>query len=121
MKIIYKEGFDTDSFSDIDGTFEKVQIRKPILPKVAKVNKEKQIGQRRWATVYYVKDEESTILFTSEKQGEAVKFAKALSIKNIKDYYVSIGKVLFNSDPQVAVISPGKHKPGKWKFIIINN
>jgi len=120
MNVIYKESFDEDITPEIKGTYEKILIRKPILPKIAKVERYKQVGQRKWNTVYNVKDEEAKILFTSEKQGEAIERAKELAIKNIKTYYVNIGKALFNADPCVAMVTPGKHRPGKWKFLVIN-
>ena len=120
MDTIYKESYDENVKPNVKGTYEKILIRKPVMPKIAKVKRFKQVGQRKWNTVYHVKDENSVILFTSEKQGRAIEKAKSLAIKNIKTYYVTIGKALCNSDPRVAEVTPGKSRPGRWKFLVID-
>jgi hypothetical protein len=119
MEIIYIESYNENTKPDIDKPFEKVIIRKPRFPKIAKVDRFKQVGHRKWATIYHVRDECSNILFSHEKLCVAIKEAKRLSLSKIKNYYVTIGKSLINSDPKVATISPGKHKPGKFKFIVL--
>lgn len=119
MKIIYIESFNEDVKPDIDKPFEKIIIRKPKFPKVAKVERFKQVGHRKWSTIYHVRDEESNILYSDEKLCNAINEAKRLALKTINDYYITIGKILTNSDPKVAVVSPGKHKIGKYKFIVL--
>lgn len=120
MEIIYLESYSENVKPDIDKPFEKVIIRKPRFPKVAKVDRFKQVGHRKWATIYHVRDDDSNILFSHEKLCVAITEAKRLSMLKIQEYYVTIGKVLVNSDAKVATISPGKHKPGKFKFIVLH-
>jgi hypothetical protein len=119
MQTLYVESYDADIKPNITGTYEKIQIRKPSLPKVAKVIRQPQKGHRKWHTFFQVKDENSNIIFTDAKEGVAIAKAKSLAKANIKSYDVCITKLLVNADPKVAFVSPSKSKPGKYKFMII--
>ncbi len=78
MEIIYLESFDENIKPENDKPYEKVVIRKPRLPKVAKVERFKQVGHRKWATVYHVRDELSKIVYSHEILCNAVEKAKEL-------------------------------------------
>lgn len=120
MEVIYLEAMDENVVPpNTDRPFERIVIRKPKLPKIAKVKKFKQVGSRQWSTVYTVKDEFSNILFTDPIMATAINWAKERSIKDVKDYYIYVDKSLINCDARVAVVTPGKHRPGKFKFILL--
>ena len=118
MQTIYIESFD-ENVTPEASYYEKIVIRKPRLPKIAKVKRFKQIGHRRWSTIYQIKDSSSNILYSSEVLLQAVKHAKELAIKNIQEYYITIGKTLVGSDNRVAIITPGKHLIGRYKFLCL--
>lgn len=121
MQVIYLESLDENAVPEgVAGPFEKVVIRKPMPPKVAKVHRFKQVGARNWSTIYMVKDDMSNVLYSNEILKLAVNRAKELAIRNLKEYFICVGKMLINNDPLVAVVKPGKHRPGKFKFIILN-
>lgn len=119
MKTIYIESIDENCKPETACTYEKFVIRKPRLPKVAKVKRYKQVGARLWSTMYRVKDELSNILYSSEVEGEAIDWARKRTMKDLKKYYICVDKALTNSDPLVAEVSPGKFRCGRYKFIIL--
>ena len=126
MKVINCDSFDANITPEqvnpeLKGLpFERVVMKKPMLPKLARVKNFIQVGDRKWATVYRIRDESSKICFTVDKFHEAVKQAKQMAIENIKSYYITIDKTLINADPRVAVVTPGKNYKGKFKFIILD-
>jgi len=101
------------------GPFEKVLLRKPQPPKVAKVTRTVQKGTRKWKTIYRVRKPDCAIVYSADKFIDALKMAKKMALENIAEYQITIDKSLVNSDPKVASVAPGKHKPGKYRFIIL--
>jgi len=93
---------------------------KPKPAKRCKVEKKVQKGARKWETVYsfvvandYCRSFESVSNCT---QGEAIKRAKALALKNNCSVEIRIEKVLVDRDNKIAVVAPSKVVMGKWLF-----
>jgi hypothetical protein len=120
VQTIYLESVDENVKPDTTKPYEKVVVRKPHPPKIAKVKRFKQIGRRSWVTIYRVRDGLSNIIYGDPILKKAIAYAKNLSIKKIEEYRVSVDKVLIGGDQTVAIITPGKFKTGKFRFNIID-
>jgi hypothetical protein len=104
---------------NLKGPFEKVLLRKSKPPKVAKVTRVVQKGPRKWKTIYRVRKIDGSIVFSADKFMDSLKMAKKMAIEKVTEYQVTIDKSLVNSDPKVAMVVPGKHREGRYRFIIL--
>ena len=95
-------------------------VKKPKIAKRCIVKKNVCKGARKWVTVYDIKP-----IFGSVKQetarvkttqGDAVKKAKELALKNQTAYQIFIKKELENSQSEIAYIEPAKSEKGEWVF-----
>jgi hypothetical protein len=98
-------------------------LEKPQLSKTCKVEKTVQKGARKWETVFVIEPRwgfSSSIRQDTEivkgTQGDAIKRAKSLALKNQAEYTIRIEKRLVTGLTQIATVSPKKSKRGKWLF-----
>ena len=96
---------------------EAICISKPKEGKRAHVEATKQEGARKWKTIYVVKEENGeTVLFSDPVQKMALNKAKELCLSLKKNLYVVCEKVLIEGTSNVAVVTPGKSRPGLWRI-----
>jgi hypothetical protein len=116
-----QEGY-SGSMASATGENDKVKcIKKPKLAKLCKVEKASQKGTRRWETVFVIEPQWLTskgdrIFLANGTQGEALKKAKVLALKNQTEYVVRIEKRLATGDNKIATVEPKKSEVGEWLF-----
>ena len=103
------------------------RVRKPKVAKRAHVDRTKQVGSRKWKTVYtaynfqqhlHNKETDETWFNT---QAEAISAAKKASLETKTTFIVTCHKQLVGSRQIVAEVTPGNSKPGKWHFSAMFN
>jgi hypothetical protein len=114
----HEEGYSGAINSD-DGGMQSKCLREPKPAKRCVVEQKTNKGARKWETVYTINsrwggNHEGALVRTS--QGDAMKKAKELAIKNNTTMIVTIKKRLVEGVSEIAEVSPGKSTEGKWKF-----
>tara|TARA_Y100000310_G_C20669719_1_gene809580 strand:- start:1316 stop:1759 length:444 start_codon:yes stop_codon:yes gene_type:complete len=96
------------------------RVRKPKVAKRAHVETNKQVGSRKWTTMYnlYCGANDYGMYST---QADAIAAGKEASLENRCQCYVEVFKMLVDSERVVATITPGNSKPGKWHFTAVFN
>lgn len=97
-------------------------LKKPRVAKRCNVEKQVQKGARKWETVFVIEPvwgfsgSNYSRTETRGTQGEAIKMAKEMALKNNKEYQISIEKRLVGSGSRIATVSPKNSEVGEWKF-----
>jgi len=116
----HQEGY-SGTICSSTGEADKVKcVKKPKLAKRCAVSKNVCKGARKWVTVYDVKPVYGSRVGQTARikttQGDAIKKAKELALKNQTAYQIFISKELENSKPEIAFIQPSKSEQGEWEF-----
>jgi hypothetical protein len=112
----HQEGYSGDINSATEMRSKCIKQPKPA--KRCNVEKTVQKGARKWETVFVIEPTfgEQPSVECRGTQGEAIKQAKALSLKNQCRYSVYIEKRLSSGNSRIAVMYPQKSEQGEWKF-----
>ena len=90
-------------------------IRKPKIAKRAHVIRVKQVGSRKWETVYQLwTDDMCWAQF--DTQADAIERAKEISLEKKIRVCVNVAKHLVEQSTLTADVTPGNSQPGQWHF-----
>ena len=119
----HQEGY-SGAMNCATGECDKVKcLKKPKLAKSCKVEKAVQKGARKWETVFVIEqkwgfsnDNYPQGMIVRGTQGEAIKKAKEMALKNQQEYTITIDKQLVKGESKIATIKPKKSEAGEWLF-----
>jgi hypothetical protein len=112
----HQEGYNGSICSSVSEKAPKC-LKKPVVAKKCKVEKETQKGTKKWETIYVVQPFFGNGPSRTEKtQGDALKTAKKLAIEHSCTYEITIEKRLVGASNKIARVIPQKSEMGQWLF-----